>query len=79
MEEDQQVSFIEKSSIATSQMCIDDENGKMTLLIGKKKMKFDFYQSTPLTNEEMRACMKLESSFSPIKDLPPTFLQEDAF
>ena len=58
-------------------MWIDTENGEMTLLVGKEKMKFDLYQITPLTNEEKRACMKLESSFSPIEDLAPTFLQED--
>ena len=49
----------------------------MTLLVGKEKMKFDLHQSTPLTDEEMRVCTNLESSFLPIEDLAPTFLQDD--
>ena len=77
MEEDRQVSFVEKPSIATSQMWIDAENGEMTLLVRKDKMKFNLYQSTPLTDEERMVCMKLESSFFPIEDLAPKFLQED--
>ena len=34
MEEDQQVSSIEKPSFATSQVCIDAEHGEMTFLVG---------------------------------------------
>ena len=64
-------------SNATSQMWIDAENGEMTLLVGEKKMKFDLHLSKPLKDEERRACKKLESSFSPIEELAPKFLQED--
>ena len=77
MDEDRKVSFIEKASFATSQMWIDAENGEMTLHIGKEKMKFDLLQSKPLTDKEMRACKKLESSFSPIKEPSPKILEED--
>ena len=41
-------------------------------------MKFNRHQSIPLTDEERRACMKIESSLSPIKEHAPMFLQEDA-
>ena len=58
-------------------MWIDAENGAMTLLVGKKKIKFDLHQGTPLMDEERRACKKLESSFSPIEEIAPKFLQED--
>ena len=54
MEEDQQVSFIERPSIAKSQVWIDAEHGKMTLLVDEEKMKFDLYQRTRLTDEERR-------------------------
>ena len=54
MEEDRKLSFVEKPSIATSQMWIDVENGEMTLLVGEEKMKFDLHQIKPLTDEEMR-------------------------
>ena len=77
MKNDRQVSFVEKPSIATSQMWIDAENGKMTLLVGKEKMKFDLHQTIPLTDEERRACKKLESSFPLIKEQAPIILQED--
>ena len=40
-------------------------------------MKFDLHQSTPLKDEERRACMKIESSLSPIKEHAPILLQED--
>ena len=61
MEEDRQVSFIEKSSIATSQVWIYVEHGEMTLFFGEEKMKFDIHQSILLSDDEMRACMKIES------------------
>ena len=77
MEEDRQVSFVKILSIARSQMRIDAEYGEMTLLVGREKMKFDLHQNTPLTDEEMRACMKIESSFPLIKEHAPIFLQED--
>ena len=47
MEEDQQVSFIKRPSIAKSQVWIDVEHGEMTLLVGEEKMTFDLYQRTP--------------------------------
>ena len=50
----------------------------MTLLIGEKKMKFDLHQSKPLTDEEMRVCMKIESLLSHIEKHAPMFLQEDS-
>ena len=59
--EDQQVSSIEKPSFATSQVRIDIEHKEMTLLFGEEKMKFDLYQIIPLTDEEMRVGMKIES------------------
>ena len=75
MEKDRQVSFIEKPSISTSQVWIDAEHGEMTLLFTEEKMNFDLYQSIPLTDEERRACMKIESSFSTIKEQAPKILQ----
>ena len=77
MEEDRQVSFIEKPSIATSQMWINAKQGEMTLLFGEEKMKFDLYQSISLTDEERRSCMKIESSFSLMKEQAPMIFQED--
>ena len=68
MDEDRQVSFIEKIPFAIIQMWIDDEKGEMTLLVGEEKMKFELHQSKPLTNEERRVCKKLESSFSLIEE-----------
>ena len=62
MEEDQQVSFIERPPIAKSQVWIDAQHGEMTLLVGKEIMKFDLRQRTPLTDEEMREFKKLKSS-----------------
>ena len=72
-----QVSFVERPSIATSQLWIDAEYGEITLLIGEEKIKFDLHQSKPLTGEEMRACKKLESSFLLIEEQAPKILQED--
>ena len=77
MEEVQHVSSIEKPSFATSQVCIDAGHGEMTLLVCEEKVKFDLHQSILLTDEERRVCMKIESSFTPIKEHAPMFLQED--
>ena len=60
MEEDRQVSFVERPSIATSQVWIDAENGEMTLLVGEEKMNFDLHQRKPLMDEERRVCMKIK-------------------
>ena len=54
MEEDRQVSLVEKASVAISKMWIDAENREMTLLVGEEKMKFDLHQNKPLTYEERR-------------------------
>ena len=43
MENDQQVSYIERPSIAKSQVWIDAQHGQMTLLVGKEKIKFDLH------------------------------------
>ena len=43
MEGDRQVSFVEKPSVATSQMWIDAENREITLLVGEEKMKLDLH------------------------------------
>ena len=77
MDEDRQVSFIEKHSFATSHVRIDAKHGEMTLLVGEEKMKLNLHQSIPLTDEEMRACKKIESSFSLMKKQAPMILQED--
>ena len=61
-----------------SQVWIDAEHGEMILVVGEEKMKFDIHQSILLTDEEMRACMKIKSSFSLIKENAPMFLQGDA-
>ena len=71
MEEDRQVSVVERPSIATSQVWIDTEHEEMTLLVGEEKMKFDLHQSIQLTNEERRVCIKIESSFFPIEKQEP--------
>ena len=60
--------------VITSQVWINIENGKMTLPVGEEKTKFDLHQRKPLTDEEMRACKKLESSFSLIKEQAPVIL-----
>ena len=77
MEEDQQVSFIERPSIIKIQVWIDAENREITLLVGEEKMKFDPHQRKSLTNEERRACKKLESSFLPMEEKAPKILQEE--
>ena len=45
MEEDQQMSSIGTPSNATSETWIDIEHEEMTLLVGKKKLKFNLHQS----------------------------------
>ena len=62
MEDEQQVSFIGKSSTATSQAWIDVEHGEMTLLVGKEIVEFNFNQSIQLTDEDKMKCMRIESS-----------------
>ena len=77
MEEDQQVSYIGRPFIATSQVWIHAEHGEMTMLVGEENVKFDLHQSILLTDEERKECMKIESSFSPTKEHENMFLQED--
>ena len=48
MEEDRQISSIERLSIATSQVWIDAEHGEMNLLVTEEKVKFDPHQSISL-------------------------------
>ena len=63
IEEDRQVSFVEKPFVTTSQIWIDAENGELTLLVGEKKLKFNLHQRKPLTDEERRTRMKIKRSF----------------
>ena len=77
MEENRQVSNVERPSIATSQVWIDAKNGEMTLLVSEEKMKLNLHQRKPLTDEERRACIKIESSFLLVKEDEPMILQED--
>ena len=56
---------------------IDAKHGEMTLLFGEEKMKFDLHQSIPLTDEEKRACMKINNSFLTNKEQSPMILQKD--
>ena len=77
IKEDRQVSFVERPSIAKSQVWIDAENGEMTLLVGEEKMKFDLHQRKPLTDEERRVYMKIESSLSLNKEDATKILQDD--
>ena len=77
MKEDQRVLFIERPSIAKSQVWINAQHGEMTLLVGEEKMKFDLYQRTPLTDKERRAFKELESSCPLIKEKAPKILQEE--
>ena len=58
-------------------MWIDIEHGEMTLLVGKEKLSFDLYQNMPLTDEQKRMFMRMESLLPPIKEHTPMFLQED--
>ena len=57
-------------------MWIDAQHGEMTLLVDEEKKKFNLHQRTPLTDEEMRAFKKLESSFPLIKEQAPKTVQE---
>ena len=77
MDENRQISNVERPSITTSQVWIDAENGEMTIFVGEEKIKFDFHLSNPLTGEEMRVCMKIERSLSLNKEDAPKILQED--
>ena len=76
MEEDHQVSFLERPSIAKVKCGSIFNMGEMTLLVGKEKMKFDLHQRTPLMDKERRVFKKLESSFPLIKEQAPKILQE---
>ena len=77
MEEEQQVSFIGIPSTTTSQAWIDVEHGKMTLLVGKKKLKFNLHQSIQLTDEEKMKLMRIDSSLLHFEKKAPKILQED--
>ena len=75
-EEDKQVVSIEIPSNALSRSWIDTENGEMTLLVGKEKVKFNIHQNIQLTNEEKNLCMQMESSLQHFKKQAPDFLKE---
>ena len=76
-EEDQQASFIDRPSNATSQAWIDIEHGEMTLLVGKEKVKFNLHQSIQLMDEEKHCCKRIESSFLPFEEQAPKIIQEE--
>ena len=76
-EEDKQVVSTKKPSNALSRAWIDTENGEMTLLVGKEKVKFNLHQSIQLTNEERNSFMLIESSLQHFKGQAPDFLQEE--
>ena len=59
MEESRQVVNVERPSIATSQVWIDVEHEEMIFLVDEDKMKFNLHQSTQITDEGRRACMKI--------------------
>ena len=73
-EEDKQVVSTEKPSNALSRAWIDTENGEMTLLVGKEKVKFNLHQSIQLTNEERNSFMRIENSLQHFKGQAPDFL-----
>ena len=77
MEEDRKFSSIGRPSIAASQVWIDAKHGEMTFLIDKEKVKFDLHQTMPLTDEERRMCMRIESSLPPFVEHAPILFQED--
>ena len=62
MEEELQVTFIGTPSTATSQAWIVVKHREMTLLVGKKKVKFNLHQSIQMTVEERSSCRRIESS-----------------
>ena len=49
----------------------------MTLLVGKEKIKFNLHQNMPLTNEERKLCMRIESSLPSFVEHAPILFQED--
>ena len=49
----------------------------MTLLVGKKRVKFNLHQNIQLTDEEKMTCMRIESSFLPFEEKAPKILQGD--
>ena len=72
IEENQQ---LEKSSKSKSQAWMDIENGEMTLLVGKEKVKFMLNRQ--LTDEEKMKCRWIESSLLHLEKQAPDFLQEE--
>ena len=49
----------------------------MTSFFGEEKVKFNLHQSISLTDEERRVRIKIESSFSLMKEQAAMILQED--
>ena len=60
-EEDKQVVSTKKPSNTLSRAWIDIENGEMTLLVDKEKVKFNLYQSIQLTDKERNNCRRIKS------------------
>ena len=46
----------------------DIEHGEMTLLVGKKKVKFNLHQRIQLIDEEKITCMRIETSLLPFEE-----------
>ena len=61
-EENKQAVSTKRPFNALSRAWIDTENGEMTLLVGKEKVKFNLHQSIHLTDEEKNFRMRIESS-----------------
>ena len=76
-EGDKQVVSIGRPSNALNQAWIDTKNGEMTLLVGKKKVKFNLHHSIQLTDEEKNCCMQIKTSLQHFKGKAPDFLQEE--
>ena len=55
------MSFIRTPSTATSPAWIDVKHRKVTLLVGKEKVKFNLLQCIHLTVEERSNCRRIES------------------
>ena len=77
MEEEQQVTLIGTPSTATSQALNDVKHREMTLLVGKKKVKFNLHHSIQLTVKERNSCKWIESSLLHFEKQAPRILQGD--
>ena len=64
-------------STATSQALIDVKHREMTLLVGKKKVKFNLHHSIQPTVKERSNCKWIESSLLHFEKQAPRILQGD--